>query len=117
MNIALSTQIYKVNNEHSIDRAMPFLRRKQTGSYYTSSVLTAAMMDELVQSLPLEKRSRLYELKLLEPCVGEGSFVFAYLTATLNFNFSREQYRHLLHNIEPISVFKILGFRCDKFIV
>jgi len=83
----------------SIDRAMPFLRRKQTGSFYTADDLTNAMMEELVQSLPSGKRNRLYELRFLEPCVGEGSFVFAYLSTVSRIGFSKEQYHCLLNNI------------------
>jgi len=85
--------------EHSVDKTMPVLRRKQTGSYYTDGGLTAIMMDELVKSLPPVKRNRLYDLKFLEPCVGEGSFVFAYLSAAKKLGFTREQYRRLLDNI------------------
>jgi len=81
------------------DRTMPFPRRKQTGSYYTANNLTALMMDELIQHLPLDKRARLYELKFLEPCVGEGSFVFAYLIAAAKLGFTCEQYHCLLKNI------------------
>jgi DNA-cytosine methyltransferase len=85
--------------ERNIDRTMPFLRRKQTGSYYTADELTATMMEELVNSLPSAKKNHLYDLKFLEPCVGEGSFVFSYITVARTLNFTREQYRRLLNNI------------------
>ena len=83
----------------NIDKSMDFLARKQTGSYYTSNDLADVMISELVDSLPEYKKQRLYELRFLEPCVGEGSFVFAYLAASLKFGFSREEYRTLLKNI------------------
>jgi len=85
--------------ENKIDRTMPFLRRKQTGSFYTAEDLTSEMMEELIHSLSPEKRNRLYELRFLEPCVGEGSFVFSYLTAAQRLGFTREQYRCMLNNI------------------
>ena len=66
-------------SKKSIDQEMPFLKRKQTGSFYTANDLTIVLMNELIQSLPSQKKDILYELKFLEPCVGEGSFVFAYL--------------------------------------
>lgn len=87
------------NNERNIDRDIHFLRRKQTGSFYTSDDLTIAMMEELVQSLPSKKRDSLYDLRFFEPCVGEGSFVFAYLTVVKKLGFTREEYRKLLKNI------------------
>ena len=85
--------------ERNIDRTMSFLRRKQTGSFYTADELTIVMMEELIQSLPSDKRNYLYNLRFLEPCVGEGSFVVAYITAAAKLGFSREQYRCLLNNI------------------
>jgi len=68
-------------HERNMDRTMTFLRRKQTGSFYTADSLTTDMMNELVESLTTGKRERIYELRFLEPCVGAGSFVFAYLNA------------------------------------
>jgi len=85
--------------EQHIDRTMSSLHRKQTGSFYTANTLTTIMMEELIQGLPEDKRNRLFELRFLEPCVGEGSFVFAYLTAAAKLSFDKEQYRQLLNNI------------------
>jgi Alw26I/Eco31I/Esp3I family type II restriction m6 adenine DNA methyltransferase len=95
--VAVATPI--ANSQRNKDRTMPFLRRKQTGSFYTADDLTAVMMNELVQSIPFDKRSNLFNLRFLEPCVGEGSFVFAYIAATQKLGFTKEQYRHLLDNI------------------
>ncbi len=85
--------------ERNIDRTMPSLRRKQTGSFYTAHELANIMMKELIQSLPSEKRSQLYDLRFLEPCVGEGSFIFAYIENAAHLGFTREQYRCMLNNI------------------
>ncbi|MDA8233866.1 MAG: Alw26I/Eco31I/Esp3I family type II restriction adenine-specific DNA-methyltransferase [Clostridia bacterium] len=81
--------------ENSIDP----LQRKQTGSYYTSLELTIAMMEELVVKLPTQKRERLYTLRFLEPCVGTGNFIFAYLLVAQSLNFTKEQYHELIENI------------------
>jgi DNA-cytosine methyltransferase len=91
--------VSNTNSQRNKDRAMPFLRRKQTGSFYTADDLTAVMMEELVWSLPIDKRRNLYNLRFLEPCVGEGSFVFAYIAAAQKIGFTKEQYRQLLDNI------------------
>lgn len=82
-----------------IDREMSFLQRKQTGSFYTADSLTAVMIDDLICSLPDNKRENLFNLRFLEPCVGTGSFVFAYLMAAKKLSFTQEQYNYLLNNI------------------
>lgn len=71
--------------------------RKQTGSYYTSLELTLPMMRELVGRIAPGRP--LYTLRFLEPCVGTGSFVFAYLLAARALNYTRAQYRALLDTI------------------
>lgn len=81
------------------EQAMDPLHRKQTGSYYTSLDLSMVMMEELVNSLPKKKKKELYKLRFLEPCVGTGSFVFAYLAGAAHLGFTKEQYHELLTNI------------------
>jgi len=87
------------NNKCTADKEMSFLQRKQTGSFYTASKLALQMMSDLIESLPKEKRTILYELRFLEPCVGEGSFVFAYLEIVQKLGFSKEQLKRLFNNI------------------
>ena len=99
MSSTLTVNNLALKSERNIDRTMSFLHRKQTGSFYTADGLTSVMMEELIYSLPTDKRNRLYDLRFLEPCVGEGSFVFAYLTVAQKLEFTREQYRCLLNNI------------------
>lgn len=83
------------NYEHSMDK----LHRKQTGSYFTSLDLTYPMMKELVENLPKNIRQTLYNKTFLEPCVGTGNFVFAYLRVCKEQHFSKEYYIALLNNI------------------
>lgn len=80
-------------------RNMDQLHRKQTGSYYTSMELTLSMMRELVNSLDDNKQKQLYKLKFLEPCVGTGNFVFAYLRVCCEQRFTKKQYEELVNNI------------------
>ncbi|NCU27435.1 hypothetical protein EOM86_12080, partial [Candidatus Nomurabacteria bacterium] len=84
---------------NKFEQAMDPLHRKQTGSYYTSLDLSMVMMEELVNSLPKKKKKELYKLRFLEPCVGTGSFVFAYLAGAAYLGFTKEQYHELLTNI------------------
>lgn len=78
--------------ESSLD---PFLKR-QTGSYYTDISLTLAMVEELIENLSGEE---LFSKRFLEPCVGTGNFVYAYLYLTSLKKYSKEQYKILLNNI------------------
>lgn len=73
--------------------------RKQTGSYYTSLDLALSMMQELLNSFSPLDRKKMFLKKFLEPCVGTGHFVFAYIIASLKLNFTKEEYRLLLENI------------------
>jgi Alw26I/Eco31I/Esp3I family type II restriction m6 adenine DNA methyltransferase len=108
----------------SVDKEMDVLLRKQTGSYYTADSLSITMAEELVDSLPVKKRRRLFDLRFLEPCVGNGSFVFAYLTAASKLGFTKEQYTTLLNNIyvcdtneNALTVYKqaLIGFAKEHF--
>ena len=83
----------------SFERSMDTLHRKQTGSYYTSLDLTYAMMKELVSSFDDIDRNKIYTKTFLEPCVGTGNFVFAYLRVCKELGFNTEENIVLLNNI------------------
>lgn len=72
------------------------LLRKQTGSYYTDINLTLAMVGELLNSLHCDD---LYNKKFLEPCVGTGNFVYAYLYWCSKKGYTKEQAYTLFNNI------------------
>lgn len=75
------------------------LHRKQTGSYYTALELTYTMMKDLVLSFSAEEQESIYTKTFLEPCVGTGNFVFAYLAVCKDLGLSQAQYRQLVDNI------------------
>ena len=81
--------------EQSIDKYY----KKQTGCYLTSMELTYIMMKELVDSFSKSEQNILFKKTFLEPCVGTGNFVYAYLKVCRERNFSQEQYKELLNNI------------------
>ena len=84
---------------YALEHAKAPLRRKQTGSYYTDLALAMAMTEELVESLPAEKKSALFDCTFLEPCVGTGNFVFAYLRVCQRLGYTADEYRTLINNI------------------
>lgn len=88
-------------NQRSIifEQTMDSLHRKQTGSYYTSLELTILMMQELVDSLSDTDRNTLFSKTFLEPCVGTGNFVYAYLKVCRDLKFAHSQNIELLNNI------------------
>lgn len=81
------------------EQSMDSLHRKQTGSYYTDLELTYAMMREMIDGLSEIDRKELYKKKFLEPCVGTGNFVYAFLRVCYDLRFKEEQYVTLLNNI------------------
>ncbi len=86
-------------NGRQFEQSMNSLHRKQTGSYYTALELTEVMMRELIDSLTNDERKILYTKRFLEPCVGSGNFVFAYLKVVSELGYSKEQYTELINNI------------------
>ena len=93
-------------NSSSFEYSLNPLYRKQTGCYLTSLDLTYQMMTELVNALDTKERCILYQKRFLEPCVGTGNFVFAYLRVCKNLGFSQEENKLLLNNIYVCDVNK-----------
>lgn len=87
------------NDGYQVEHSLNSLHRKQTGSYYTDLKLTFSMMKEMIDGLSSEKRKALYKCTFLEPCVGTGNFVFAYLRACKELGYTTEEYKVLLNNI------------------
>ena len=114
MNI-LTSQLWGdlASSSYDFEHSMDPLHRKQTGSYYTALELTYTMMKNLVRSLKPEERENIYNMTFLEPCVGTGNFVFAYLAVCKELELSTEQYSRLINNIyvcdinsQALSVYK-----------
>jgi len=84
------------NDSSRFEKNLESLTKKQTGSYYTAMELAVAMMKELISTVDIKE---LYNKTFLEPCVGTGNFVFAYLRVCADLGFTKEQYRKLIDNI------------------
>lgn len=87
-------------NENSLvfEQSIESILRRRTGSYYTSLALTVPMAKELIDNLPEIKRNNIHKLRFLEPCVGTGNFVIAYLLIASKYT-SPDKYLELLNNI------------------
>ena len=81
------------------EKSMEPLRRKRTGSYYTSMDLTDIMMSDLIKTMDEAFLKNISSKRFLEPCVGTGNFIFAYLKHCSNLGLSKNEYRKLLENI------------------
>lgn len=95
------------------ETSLDFFKKKQTGCYFTSLKLTYAIMEDLVINMTKEDKSTIYKKKFLEPCVGTGNFVFAYLAVCKDLNLTKENYIELINNIyvcdintEALSLYK-----------
>lgn len=97
----LNSQVWSniANSSYNFEHSMDPLHRKQTGSYYTALELTYTMMKDLVCSFTSEEKKNIYNMTFLEPCVGTGNFVFAYLVVCKELGLSKEQYVKLIDNI------------------
>src|SRR5699024_3341034 len=71
--------------------------RKVTGTFYTGLELAEVMVNELFKQID---RDDIWNLKLLEPCVGVGNFVFTYLKhISTNYDLTVDQLKVLVNNI------------------
>lgn len=73
--------------------------KRNTGSYYTGMELSIFMMEEFLSNASKEYINNLDKKTFLEPCLGVGSFVFAYLIAIHKYNFAKEKIEKILNNI------------------
>lgn len=85
-------------NSYDFERSIDPVLRRRTGSYYTSFELTIPMVRELIENLPKQKRDNLHKLRFLEPCVGTGNFVFAYILVAAEY-VETSKIKELLNNI------------------
>lgn len=105
MNIKLNNSIIRdslwqkiADESKNFELDIDQLKRKRTGSYYTSLELTDAMMEELVNKIISDGKD-IWNLKFLEPCVGTGNFVFSYLKQIYNLNLGDRKNFKLINNI------------------
>lgn len=82
----------------AFEAAMDPSKRKGTGFYLTGLGLAETMIRELVAHLTEEKRD-IPSLRFLEPCVGTGNFVFAYLKAIDGLHLPPNALRLVLDNL------------------
>ena len=81
-----------------MEQGLDQLERKRTGAYYTAPVLAEAMMEALVEEI-LADGGKPWEMSFLEPCVGTGSFVLAYLRVLHRRRIDREEARQALDRL------------------
>lgn len=70
--------------------------KKENGIYYTAMPLAEHMVNELFQKIDLKK---LTKYKFLEPCVGVGNFVFAYLFKIKKLKLKDKDAKEIIKNI------------------
>lgn len=81
------------------EKTMEQSQRRRTGSYYTSMELTDTMMGDLVKAMGGGFLDDISSKRFLEPCVGSGNFVFAYLKHCSRFGLSKHEAKKLVENI------------------
>lgn len=73
--------------------------KKDTGSFYTNLELSIFMIEEMIKNSSKEFVSDIENKTFLEPCLGIGSFVFAYLINIEKLNLKKSQIKKIIDNI------------------
>lgn len=89
--------IVRKNNE--VENEINEKIKRNTGSYYTNLELSIVIMEELLKSVSKEYIEHIDEKYFLEPCLGIGSFVFAYLIVLDKMKLSKEKIMRIINNI------------------
>lgn len=111
------TEIWaKVNDSsNKFELELPPEFRRSTGSYYTDLELAKYMVDELFNSVDEKFISNLKDKYFLEPCVGTGNFVFAYLKKLYELSIDINSVKEIIKkiyvcdtNTDAINLYKLL---------
>lgn len=73
--------------------------KKDTGSFYTSLELSIYMIEEMIKNSSKDFISDIENKTFLEPCLGVGSFVFAYLINIDKLNLEQNKIKKIINNI------------------
>lgn len=88
------------NKQNKIENNLTLEYKRKTGTYYTDMLLTDKLMQEFVEYLQIQYEiDEIVNKRLLEPCVGMGSYIFSYLKAINSLNITKQQAEKLLENI------------------
>jgi len=81
--------------ENKID----YLYKRNSGSYYTGYDLAKNMLIDLFKNIDKEEGYCLEDKLILEPCVGTGIFIFAFLEILIKRNYKKTQLKKIINNI------------------
>lgn len=73
--------------------------KKETGSFYTNLELSIYMIEEMIKNSSKDFILDIENKTFLEPCLGVGSFVFAYLINIDRLNLSQNTIEKIINNI------------------
>jgi DNA-cytosine methyltransferase len=103
---------------YDYEKSLDDQTKRSTGIYYTNLLLAEHMINEMFNIIPIEK---LENLTFLEPCVGTGNFVFAYLKKIYELKLDPLKIKTILNNIyvsdidlTAIEIFKKLMIKFCK---
>lgn len=88
-----------VLRSNQIEESLEKNYKKLNGIYFTNPHLTNYIIDDLFEHFSDIFKKNIYTKKFLEPCVGIGNFVFAYLEKIKTLNLTYEQHKELINNI------------------
>jgi len=89
-------------NSNLFEQSLNLMERKQTGSYYTALDYAYTMMNDLADVV--QEDNKLFSMSFLEPCVGTGNFVFAFIRVCKERGIDKTNYEQLLNNIYMFAI-------------
>ena len=114
-NIEQLETFWNCINEKSRDteKLLDPMYRRFNGCYFTHLDLAKDMVDRMFEIMTPSELSAISEKKFLEPCVGTGNFVIAYLKKLSELKLDKKTYEKIIDNIyvsdvssELLSVYK-----------
>lgn len=88
--------IQKISDDYQ--KRIDSLYRKNSGIFYTGLELADAISKKLISCVDSSGK-KIYEQKLLEPCVGIGNFIFSYIKNISTKRLNNKQIETLIDNI------------------
>ena len=103
-------------------KTVDMLYRKNSGIFYTGLDLAEYISKKLIDYIKASNKD-IYSLRLLEPCVGIGNFIFSYLRILSQTNTETSNIKKIIDNIyvcdidrQALGIYKNMSILVLKFI-
>lgn len=88
-----------IEDSKKYENTIEYLYKRNSGSYYTGYELAKYMVNEILSYLGKDLVINIEEKKILEPCVGTGMFIFAFIEQLIEKKYSKKSIIRIINNI------------------